>query len=1390
MIREKIGEGQFSEVYLIKEDKGKQFVLKEYKSGFIREARREYLFLNAIRDANVVKAISFKETEKPQLILEYVEGIGLKQFKPSDIRTAYEIIIKLSYSVAQIHSLGICLNDLKPDNIILRNDDPVIIDLGLATLNFYNDKYFRGTIAYAAPEKILRKTNHPAGDVFSLGMILLKITRNTLPAEKYKIEEYTEIIKDPQKWTELIDQTIDDKFLKKILSLDPVKRPSAAEILKYYSDKYSYKIRNINEFIVKNHIFNVHFDAIEQLWKNKSLQYDLYDEIDKIVGLAVLRSEAVCRKLVILDESIFIFNPQNFFEDISQVLGQKVNSLDSMFTVNLKTINFLLLRHKNYQHTGAFDNILKQENVYVLEESKGSEIKNVSKKEFSGLLKILNLKEDLSKKLTQQYRSAKPFLVKELLRSSLMKGKKQQPIDNELINLLSVLKLPVPFSIIGDLWDNWREMFQSALQSKQIGIVGNSINFIGVTKTPDKPNVNLLKTLLMKLEGSENHFLTAQTYSLLHNSEKFTENLENHINELIRKEYYLSALESLVWTEQESHKLPNTLIKRKAFLLCKCGHHEQSLDLYESLEKELSGVERAVILSDKANVLHELKQYNQAIVLLNESAEIFLESKKITSYLRTINNIGSSYFHIKRFNEAKETFKKLLQLSIDHKNEQFKTMSYLNLADIFKQTGEWKKAFHFASNTLELGKKHNKLNIQSLAQVNIVYTNFALGNNENLIIMIQEILKTKEIKQNVQLYLTVLITFLFISRFLDREMADEIAKEIMEKYSELSDDEVRIELFFYYYSKANYLRCIELFNDLNNSHPIIEAVLSADNEKIINFLRELAIEGDVAKYLYFSLQILSNLNFKNDDIIIREIENYLELNPFSPLSRLIAEKSKKSAIPEALPIFWNIINLIHSDVEFENTMKAVLSGILEISGLERAVFFDFQNGNLQAVQGYSNEGKVLPVTDLKVSKTILKETIKLGQIRFMTNLQEDIQFDINSSIFGLGLRTAVCYPLIINNEIKGVIYSDARGDKQFKDEEKNILEAIFVQARSALDKSLMFENLKRETEILKYSGVKRDYTEIIGKSSQMMEIFALMKMVGEHNVNVLLTGPTGSGKELIAKALHKEYAKNAPFIAVNCAAIPETLLESELFGYTKGAFTGAMANKRGKIEMANKGTLFLDEIGDMPLALQSKLLRVLQERVVTPIGSSLEIPVSIRVIAATNTNIKEKVEQKEFREDLYYRLKVIIIDIPALKDRKSDIPLLIHHFIEKYNNKFNKNINGITLKALHSLQNREWKGNVRELENEIEKAVLLCRTEQLDIDVLEEMIEDQEFSLLNELPKNWKDYQEYKNRIINTLDRNFANQLLKEYDGNILQASKHAKISRTQLYRILPDAET
>lgn len=275
------------------------------------------------------------------------------------------------------------------------------------------------------------------------------------------------------------------------------------------------------------------------------------------------------------------------------------------------------------------------------------------------------------------------------------------------------------------------------------------------------------------------------------------------------------------------------------------------------------------------------------------------------------------------------------------------------------------------------------------------------------------------------------------------------------------------------------------------------------------------------------------------------------------------------------------------------------------------------------------------------------------------------------------------------------------------------LNRLLITLRNALDK----QNLSTENKALK-RAVKRQ-NEMVGKSAAMMDVKDMIEKVAPTNARVLITGENGTGKELVARQLHELSSRNyGPFIEVNCAAIPSELIESQLFGHEKGSFTSAIKTRKGDFELADGGTLFLDEIGDMSLAAQAKVLRALQENKITRVGGEKEIPVNVRILAATNKNLKEEIEKGNFREDLYHRLSVIVINVPPLRERKDDIPLLVNNFVEIISQNMGKATPTFTEEALEELKKFKWTGNIRELHNIVERLVILSGNEITKNDVL------------------------------------------------------------------------
>jgi DNA-binding NtrC family response regulator len=339
------------------------------------------------------------------------------------------------------------------------------------------------------------------------------------------------------------------------------------------------------------------------------------------------------------------------------------------------------------------------------------------------------------------------------------------------------------------------------------------------------------------------------------------------------------------------------------------------------------------------------------------------------------------------------------------------------------------------------------------------------------------------------------------------------------------------------------------------------------------------------------------------------------------------------------------------------------------------------------------------------------------------------------------------------------------------------------QLAIVLERAMKQKRLSDENRKLKEKLKTCFKSEIIGTAPAILEVIALIGQVAETDANILITGESGTGKELVSKQIHeRSNRRSGPFVAVDCAALPENLLESELFGYEKGAFTGALTSRHGLFETANGGTLFLDEIGDIPMTMQAKLLRALQERQIRRIGSNTVIDIDVRIVSATNRDLKKCVQEKTFREDLYYRLNVIHLNIPPLRERKSDIPILAMSFLKRFAAANSKEISGIQPDAMGVLENYTWPGNVRELQNIMERAVILCDAEKINITDL-----PREIHLFPSLPTSTDTmrYKEAKELWLAIFEKTYLLGLLKKTSGNISRAAEKAGIDRKTIHRLL-----
>jgi transcriptional regulator with GAF, ATPase, and Fis domain len=430
-----------------------------------------------------------------------------------------------------------------------------------------------------------------------------------------------------------------------------------------------------------------------------------------------------------------------------------------------------------------------------------------------------------------------------------------------------------------------------------------------------------------------------------------------------------------------------------------------------------------------------------------------------------------------------------------------------------------------------------------------------------------------------------------------------------------------------------------------------------------------------------------------------------------------------AAIEEAIPLaqLEQLVQLsadILRDPSPERIFATLLQGLVKLTRAQKGFIILFKDGqrHLAAAHNVGDERVDLS----RISDSIVDRVVDTLQPLIVSDAVRDARFGRAQSVVDLKLSSVMCVPLIHQNDLLGVIYlgNDAV-QGLFTERDLTVLRIYASQASLVVVHALLLAELRLDNEALRKQLAKADQGELIGSSQPMRDVAKIVARVAPTDLSVLILGETGTGKELVARDLHRQSERSdGPFVAINCGAIPENLLESELFGHKKGAFTGADADKIGKIEAASKGTLFLDEIGEMPTNLQVKLLRVLQERKIERVGDVQPRTIDVRVVAATNRNPQAMIAEGAFREDLFYRLNEVTVTLPPLRDRGEDVGLLAQHFLQRFTARYGGKAKGFTNQALTALKSHPWPGNVRQLENAVKKAVILSDRALINADDL------------------------------------------------------------------------
>jgi transcriptional regulator with GAF, ATPase, and Fis domain len=464
----------------------------------------------------------------------------------------------------------------------------------------------------------------------------------------------------------------------------------------------------------------------------------------------------------------------------------------------------------------------------------------------------------------------------------------------------------------------------------------------------------------------------------------------------------------------------------------------------------------------------------------------------------------------------------------------------------------------------------------------------------------------------------------------------------------------------------------------------------------------------------------------------------------------------------------------------QEQLELLMDAVIEATHAAKGFLVLLENGETKVAVARHLAGRPLPEGEQLLSDSIVRKVIESRQPLIVSDALNDTLFGASESVMNLQLCSVMCAPLLAQGQILGLIYvgnDSVRG--LFEERSLEVLTIFASQASLLLQNAMLLDQLRTDRDQLARQLDQKSFGDLVGTNPSLVEVFRKVEKVAGVDISVLITGETGTGKELIAREIHRRsHRANGPFVVVNCGAIPENLMESELFGHVRGAFTGAVATRQGKFQAAVGGTLFLDEIGEMPMALQVKLLRALQEKVVVKVGDTKPERVDIRVLAATHRNLEEEIRKGNFREDLYYRLNVVNLHLPPLRERGDDVLLLAKFFLQKYAPELNPKVKGFTPNALVAMRKYDWPGNVRQLENRIKKAIVLCEKTLLgpeDLDLYPEALQP-----IMTLAQAREEFQ--RRYILEVLERN---------NGNRTKTARDLGVDPRTIFRYLegmPDA--
>ena len=1314
-VKKQLGKGMTSDVYLVDSSKG-ELALKLLKTKsdlpdpdtLIDAFKFEFSFLKDASHPNIAPIYDFgfdNQMGRFYFTQECIDGVPLDEYaKDQSLETIQDLLIQCLEGLSFIHKADILHGDLKPSNIfvIQKDGQPIvkIIDFGIS----HPDLQIRGgTPAYFAPEKVQNNKPAATADLYALGVIFYKLLTGINPFVKKKIKEtmnahLTVIPEAPALLNNEITPVLND-ILVNLLKKNPYDRLSSAE------------------------------EVLEALHAEGRRDVPLLSPIThKWIGRESIKKQ--------IEEWVLKRNDPNH---VGIVVGQegagKSRLLEEIkYTLQLEGITVMELGED-------LSEIEKRENTVFISTNVGRPPIAPTNLGNNNLFLTESLPEDietLKNESTSLTTWELPLFTKSDVEALLQETTKKSPPDKLVDLVFSETKghpgytvkllrtLAKRFHLIDENGDWNLSPFEEGAMDLTVGDAEIDVLDQAILVTENKEQSKKANLFLQKaaLLIHTNKFKEAGLALL--DSKKVIDEMEaNRLRAILKISWY----EKTGWLYLKENKLDKA---RKGFdraivlleeyeiehlvphlriqnFIGRIGAQEGKLDkaieiFKDSREKfeNLSEQDQSYVTNNDLGYAYFLKHdYKNAIKIFLEDIQYFEKLKNNISQARCLYNLGECHYALKNYTDAIRSYQSLIIIAREAKQFPLLLRAYNGLGNTYLVLGNSLKSIDFYKRALDLARYlKDTLSAATISQ--------------NRGALLKEMGQSKEALKDLHTslkYIEKLPPTDAHTQYLEARALVEIAEihridKHFPKTLTLLDRALRItenpgapKSFRYYVLEGLCQLALDQKNEEVFKEHLSHLVYEAKTDEQKKHCELLKKRGE---------DMIGSGSEKMSTVVAEAPKRDRTIIAMEPINRLLD-------IGKLLVNERNVTTLLDQILRHACDLSKAESGLIILTNDEGEL-------NVEA----SLNLKLDKELD-QVSKNIAQKALTTGEIIFTDDAQDDPDFNQYESVVALNLRSILCLPITYLNKVMGVLYLTHRFQNElFNDESLKVLSAFSDYVGVALENARLFEELNQKNvelkNSLKKSREERDhfkflaehgegnaFGKIIGKSGPMIKLYDMMKRVADTPLSVLIRGESGTGKEMVAREIHKNSSRrNKPFVAVNCAALPENLIESELFGHKAGSFTGATKDKKGLFEEASGGTVLLDEIGELKPALQAKLLRVLQEGELTRVGETFTRKVDIRVLSATLINVEEAIATGRFREDLLYRLKQMELIIPPLRKRPDDIPLLVQEFITGYGKETNaRRAPKISKKLMDIFMSYNWPGNVRELENRVRVACAL-----------------------------------------------------------------------------------